>query len=732
MNPEKPEPSVLDYLKARLTPWKGAAPEIPPLPREDKPLFQADDTSSTGVEAPDRVSTINFLDWVSSKSPLIVLAAVLFAQFMLEPSRRNWKMALVFYAAALAALLFSLWKQNWRLPKIPETTEVGFSFDVARAPLYIGLLLILVTFFLFTSKVQNSGIGEGWIFSLITSDRYTFLNVFAWFITFAAMMVALWLPDETSPSRWQRFLSVLKKPEWKLQVKPWHILLVLVILISIFFRFYRLDQVPGEMFSDHAEKLLDVSDVMSGQYKVFFDRNTGREDFQFYLTAAVASLFGTGLSFMSLKLGTALAGLFTLPYIYRLGKEIGSRWVGLFALFLAGVAYWPNVISRVGLRFPLYPLFAAPMLFYLIRGLRRSDRNDFIKAGIALGLALHGYSPSRLLPLVVLVAIGIYLLHRHSQGKRIGALWALVALVLVSVVVFLPLLRYWSQNPEIFGYRAFTRLATTERAYPGPVGLIFLENLGKSMIMPFWDNNSIWVHSVTGRPALDIITAALYFIGLVLVIVRYICKRDWVDLFLLVSIPLLMLPSILSLAFPEENPSLNRSGAAYIPIFIVAAIGLESMISALLARVTSKGGRIAVAALAVALLSLSASQNYDLVFNQYDEQFMAGAWNTSQIGRVIRGFADSTGDAEHAYVIPYPHWVDTRLVGINAGYPLKDYALWADQLETTVGIDAPKLFILKPEDQAALEKLRQLYPQAREFLYDSGRDGKDFLIYSVP
>jgi len=40
----------------------------------------------------------------------------------------------------------------------------------------------------------------------------------------------------------------------------------------------------------------------------------------------------------------------------------------------------------------------------------------------------------------------------------------------------------------------------------------------------------------------------------VLVIVRYIRKRDWVDLFLLVSIPLLMMPSILSLAFPEENP----------------------------------------------------------------------------------------------------------------------------------------------------------------------------------
>ncbi|NMB67477.1 MAG: glycosyltransferase family 39 protein [Chloroflexi bacterium] len=714
MDPEKPEPSVLDYLKARLTPWKGPAPEIPPLP--------ADGTAPTPpLPTGDMVETVTrkapagpWMDRIGALSLLGVIGFALTAQIMIEPVRRNWKAALILYAVALALLLFFLWKRTWQLPELPQANEKGYSFKVRRAPLYIGLFLILATFLLFTGGLYN------------------FFNLSGWLLTFVALAVAFWLPDETRLSLWQRLRAWIHHPEWNLSIKPWHVLVLAVVILTIFFRFYRLDEVPGEMFSDHAEKLLDVSDLMNGQYKVFFDRNTGREDFQFYLTAAVANLFGTGLTFMSLKLGTALAGLFTLPYIYRLGKEIGSRWVGLFALFLAGVAYWPNVISRVGLRFPLYPLFAAPMLFYLIRGLRRSDRNDFIKAGIALGLALHGYSPSRLLPVVVLVAVGIYLLHRQSQGKRSGALWALVVLVLVSVVVFLPLLRYWSQNPEIFGFRAFSRLATTERAYPGPVGLIFLENLGKSLIMPFWDNNSIWVHSVTGRPALDVITAALYFIGLVLVIVRYIRKRDWVDLFLLVSIPLLMMPSILSLAFPEENPSLNRSGAAYIPIFIIAAIGLESLLASLWARVSSMAGRIAIVGLAGALLGISANLNYDLVFHQYDEQFMSGAWNTSQIGRVIRGFAESTGDPDHAYVIPYPHWVDTRLVGINAGYPLKDYALWADQLETTVEVDAPKLFIVKPEDQVALEKLRQLYPQAREFLYDSGRDGKDFLIYSVP
>jgi hypothetical protein len=709
MNPEKPEPSVLDYLKAKLAPWKGPAPEIPPLPQgEQQSELQIGQEVAEDQTGPDLMSRLsNFAVGL----PLIV---ALIAQFLFEPPNRNWKVAIILYAVALGSMLWLLWKRSWHLPRLPEPVEKGYSLEVWRLPLYIGLILVLVSFFLFSD------------------NQYSGLSLLAWAVTGLALIVALWLPDETSTSHWQRLVGFFRQREWRLRITRWHVLILLAAVLAVFFRFYRLNQVPGEMFSDHAEKLLDVADLMNGQYKIFFTRNTGREDFQFYLTAAVANLFGTGISFMSLKLGTALAGFFTLPYIYRLGKEIGSRWVGLIAFVLAGFGYWPNIIARIGLRFPLYPLFAAPLLFYLVRGIRRSDRNDFIKAGIALGLALHGYSASRILPLVVLAAVGIYLLHRQSQGKRSGVLWALVILVIVSAVVFLPLLRYWTENPEMFGYRAITRLTTTERSYPGSVILIFLTNLWKSIIMPFWDNNNIWVHSVVNRPALDVISAALFFIGLVLVVVRYIRKRDWVDLFLLVSIPLLMLPSILSLAFPEENPSLNRSGAAYIPVFIIAAIGLESLCSNLLARATSLYSRVVVVGMALALLGVSANANYDLVFNQFDAQFMSGAWNTSQIGEVIRGFAESTGDADNAYVIPYPYWVDTRLVGINAGYPLKDYALSADQIESTESIDAPKLFIFNPADLTTQEKLEEIYPDGRLFRYDADRDGKDFMIYSIP
>ena len=150
------------------------------------------------------------------------------------------------------------------------------------------------------------------------------------------------------------------------------------------------------------------------------------------------------------------------------------------------MAYWPNVISRVGLRFPLYPAFAAPTLYFLVRGLRRRNRNDFLLAGLFLGIGLHGYSAARFVPVVVVIAVGIYWLHSQAAGNRRQVIWALVALAFVSLIVFLPLMRYILEDTSgMFGYRALTRLGSVERPLPAPAWQILLSSLWKAWIMMF-------------------------------------------------------------------------------------------------------------------------------------------------------------------------------------------------------------------------------------------------------
>ncbi|NPA92095.1 MAG: glycosyltransferase family 39 protein [Chloroflexi bacterium] len=635
---------------------------------------------------------------------LLGFGMALLAQRVMEPPGRNWQLGIIAYALALAAWGWAALRGSWRIPDLaPAQWEADAEgpVRVRVIPLALGIIL------------------GAWAFAAFGNNRFILFNTLLWLSSVGFTAAAFYAP----PRR--------QKP-WRCQ-PAWCAALLGVAVIALYFRYLHLASVPAEMFSDHAEKLLDIADVLAGKTRIFFPRNTGREAIQMYLTACIIKCLGTGFSFLSLKIGMTTMGLLTLPFVYLLGKELGGKWVGFWAVLFASFAYWPNVIARVALRFALYPAFAAPTLYFFVRGLRHGRRNDFIWAGIFLGIGVHGYSPSRMIPITLLAGVALFLLHQRETDRRKRALIGLALTALLSFMVFLPLFRYMLGHWDMFFYRGATRLGQLERPYPGNPVVIFFSNLFKAWLMPFWDNGEIWVHSVPHRPALDWVTAALYALGLTVAVLRYSRRKTWEDAFLVISIPLLMLPSILSLAFPNENPSLNRTGAAYIPVFVIVGMGADALRQALRDWRPRLGQWLGVGMIAVLAL-VAARANYDLVFHQYADEFRLGSWNTSEIGAVIHEFVAEGGNPHAVWVVPYPYWVDTRLVAINAGlFPeITDLALPREQLESTLNVPPPKLFIVKPEDAETLDKLQHLYPNGVVRLYHSPTPGKDFLMFYVP
>lgn len=712
------EPSLLDYIKAKLMPWKYSISE------EIFGIEEGEKLTSKEFEEPvkqENVRMKNDLFGLRNLKWIGILFFALIGQLFLEPSSRQVPIAIAFYLISFALIIWEAISEkssfSYQTSKNDFPLKLEFS-NKQKNLLITSVVFLILAFFAFRKNELNQ-------------IYFNFINLSLWITSIILFLLATldFRGVKEKVSNWKK---LLKNRELQIKIKPWGILLVVVTLTTFYFRFYQLENVLGEMFSDHAEKLYDVYDVLTGKFPVFFVRNTGREFFQFYWTALIAIIFKTGISFMSLKIGTALAGFLTLPYIYLLGKELRNKWVGIIAFFLAGIAYWPNVISRVGLRFPFYPLFVAPTLYYLIRGIRQKRRNDFVYAGIALGLGLHGYSSIRFLPVVVVIAMILFLVHRHSKGIRVNTINAFITLVIGSFILFLPLFKFTLVNPDIVTYRSLTRITSTEKEISEPVGKIFIDNFWKANTMFFYSNGGTWVHSIPNRPALDIISAGLYFIGMMIIVIQYFKFRNWEDIFLILAVPLLLMPSMLSIAFPDENPSLNRTGGAYVIVFIIAAIGLEYFFVQLWQSTKNWSIKAFSICLVSTLLVISSFINHDLVFNQFRNQFLEGAWNTSQLGGVIKGFAQSTGNLDNAYVVPSPHWVDTRLVGINAGYPTKDYALWPDQFEMLVQNPDEKLVLLKPDNQEALALLKELFPYGILYNYDSGYEGKDFYIYHIP
>lgn len=709
------EPSVLDYLKSRLSVGRSRSIEIP-APRANNFALQ---TGMVGGADPELGTSAA----AKGKQPfpwpaLLALGLALLAQHFYEPPAVSASAGSILYAMALGVLLWAAWRGEWPLCPHPESapTQDPLTFR-PRA---------------FLASIPFVGLA----FLFFTGNLFTPFNLALWILALGLFISSLWIRAPEAPRLGQRLRLLLARTSWQITINRWTLLLLVASAIVIFFRVYHIQQTPAEPFSDHAEKILDVYDVSRGQTHIFFPRNTGREAIQMYWTLLISWVFGSGLSFLSLKIGTVLLGLLSLPYVYLLGKEVASARVGLLAFLLAGIGYWPNVISRIGLRFPLYPLFVAPLLLYLIRGLRTRRRNDFILAGIFLGLGLHGYTPFRIVPLVVIAAFALYALHPQSKGTRQTALVWLAITALTALIIFLPLLRYATENPDSFSYRTLTRIGSLERPLPGPLLQVFLSNTWNALRMFNWNNGTIWVHSVPNRPALDVVSGALFLAGAVLLLVRYWRTRHWLDLFLLLSIPILLLPSILSLAFPGENPSLNRTAGALVPTFVIAALALDGLFVA----ITSVNWRpLWGYALVLALLGASAQQNFDLVFHQFDRNFRLNAWNSSEMGAIIKGFGQTYGETDTAWVVPFPYWVDTRLVGIWAGIPNRDFAIWPDNLAQTLQFPGPKLFIVKASlqdpsanDQGSVELLKQFYPQGSLALHNSPVPGHDFWVYFVP
>jgi hypothetical protein len=187
-----------------------------------------------------------------------------------------------------------------------------------------------------------------------------------------------------------------------------------------------------------------------------------------------------------------------------------------------------------------------------------------------------------------------------------------------------------------------------------------------------------------------------------------------------------------------------------VPTFLLVAIALDGLVSAALntgmggigrrlepAEGTGKTRRVGTVlawVLVLVLAGWSSYQNYNLVFNQYASQYTAGAWNTSEMGAVIKQFGQTYGSTDNAWIVPYPYWVDTRLPGVWAGIPNRDFALWPKDFNGTLGVQGTKLFIVNVEDVEAMDQLKALYPHgvSSRFISKTKLSGKDFMLFFIP
>ncbi|MFN8471931.1 MAG: glycosyltransferase family 39 protein [Anaerolineae bacterium] len=606
------------------------------------------------------------------------------------------------------------------------------------------------------------------------TDTFTVVNVSLWLASIVTFVVATWdWGAESGTVVWERIRA------WRTPLTWVGIALIGIIVLAAFFRYYELASVPLDPTSDHAEKLLDVYDVLNGQRPTFFVRNTGREWFQFYYTSVLISLFNLSTTFVTLKIGTATAGLLTIPLVFLLAREVGGTGMGLLTALLMAMSKWHTAISRAGLRFPFTALFTAPTIFFVYRGLRLNRRNDWLLAGLVLGLGLQTYTSMRMVPLLVALLVILRLLWDLASvpgGFRAGfslaiarlrrrppaedepqvdvpaltrSFWVNVLFMTVAtILVFLPTLRYSIDHPEFFWFRSLTRATTLESGQAFNPLANLMTNIWSAMLQFNYRGDVVWVNTVMWDPQLDPITGALFVLGIVyvvLAIIGLVCfrnrclgvfkERSFTAAAVLLSLCVMMLPAILALAYPIEVPSVSRGGGIIPFAMIIASIPLIIVIRELRGSFPRWGTMLATV-LVGSLMLAAVALNFRSYFVLFDQQTRVMVGNSTEMATVLRGFVDSVGDFDHAYMVAYPNWVDTRNAYFTAGAIPRNNFIMTDQLAQTaptqVNDPAPKLYLLNRQDQKGAQTLQQLYPEGRLSTYPAQEPSQDFFIFFVP
>ena len=216
-------------------------------------------------------------------------------------------------------------------------------------------------------------------------------------------------------------------------LKKINFILVLVIFIAIFLRFYQLGSIPAGFLNDEANAGYDAYSLLltgKDQWNSFFPLNNfvGFGDFQPPLNrySLLIPIFLFGLNEFAVRFISALAGVLSVVAAYFLVKKLVSQKAAYFSALLLAVMPWAIGLNRIGHESNLAILFLITALFF---GILQKSKSSLYYSVIFLSLSMYTYSAYILYAPLVLAVI---LYSNYTKG---GYKFFLKPLILFLIII---------------------------------------------------------------------------------------------------------------------------------------------------------------------------------------------------------------------------------------------------------------------------------------------------------
>ncbi len=501
------------------------------------------------------------------------------------------------------------------------------------------------------------------------------------------------------------------------------VLISLTVIIAGILRFWNLQNIPPGVWPDEAMNANDALwTIDSGEYRLFYPDNNGREGLYMWLIALSFQLFG--VSIWSLKFFSALVGTVTVLAVYLLAKEIFRReideikasYIGVVAAFLTATSFWHINFSRIAFRAILAPLLMTLSLYFLLKGFRSGKLFNFILSGTFLGLGLHTYISFRIVPLLFAVPLLLFLSDRIRRREFKRYLLAVSLFLAFAVISALPMGLYFYQNPDDFmGRTGQVSVFDAEE----PVRELTKSTLLHLGMFNFYGDPN-WRHNYSTHPMIPLPVGILFLVGLVAFTGRSfdsVKKRDYEMLAVYSSIPIwffiMLLPGILTI---EGIPHALRVISVIPAVYILAAAG--GYLAYRHSLPLFKDRRILIVLTAIFLVGVLSYETHRYFYRWADHPEVRNAFTAQYVE--IGNYLNSLPDESDKYLVINEPGRPIHGISISAQTPMFIERTMYDRLRAkyvkfedldAIEIPSDREIHIVPLYGPTIDALKDLFPQ---------------------
>jgi len=476
------------------------------------------------------------------------------------------------------------------------------------------------------------------------------------------------------------------------------IALILISLVALFFRLYKLSEFPAGIFTDEACEGWGALRILREGWRPFYDiYHLLVWDPPLYYLLALWFKF-VSVSQVHFFLFSVFFSLLSFPLIYWTFRQLAGSRTALLTLFILAVMRWDITYSR-----DCHP--AIQVLFYMFGTLsfwtyafKTKKGWAFWVGAVFFGLGFYVYQAYKAF-LILMVFYAAYELTQPKQ-KETFFKWRIVEFFGVATALATPLLVFLARSGNV-GERE-SELFIFPGILKGGNPLPLIHHFLATCLMFNREGDGWFVHNLPGHRMLDDVTGIFFVLGFFMALSQAMERKFF---YVLTGVGVMCLPAFLSL-----NPTHASRAFGAIPfVAFLAAHALSRLSQKVGSLKFPTASKISILVLAVLLVFMSFG-NYWVYFQRQAKDY--SCWRYPSTDETAVGNAIlRNGDSCEYFLSPrfFGHYTVLFL-----GFAQKEHMHRLDIPEALVAAGIPQdrdlFFALEEGQSGRLDLLRDLYP----------------------